>query len=182
MTRQPHSRHHDALTAAIAATAVIWAVLLTMLLTDTDPAPEPPSEGAATPDADRVQRADTGSRGTARTAPPRHERTPPPGDTDRDRARTVVHVGKQEPTSPGGRWPWDALAECESGGNPAAVSPSGTYRGMFQFSIPTWLSVGGTGDPAQASAAEQLRRAKILQARSGFGQWPQCAARLGLTS
>lgn len=75
---------------------------------------------------------------------------------------------------------WAKLAQCESGGNPSAVSASGTYHGLYQFSVATWQAVGGTGLPSQASAAEQTKRAKILQARSGWGQWPACAAKLGL--
>jgi resuscitation-promoting factor RpfB len=34
--------------------------------------------------------------------------------------------------------------------------------------------------PHQASKAEQIRRAQILQSRSGWGQWPACSRRLGL--
>ncbi|MEU2350300.1 ubiquitin-like domain-containing protein [Modestobacter sp. NPDC049651] len=66
---------------------------------------------------------------------------------------------------------WGALAKCESGGRPNAVSSSGTYRGMYQFSRSTWASVGGSGDPAAASAEEQTMRAQMLYARSGAGQW-----------
>jgi peptidoglycan hydrolase CwlO-like protein len=68
------------------------------------------------------------------------------------------------------------IAQCESGGNPHAISPSGQFRGMFQFTYATWAAVGGHGDPAQASAAEQIQRAAILYARSGPGQWPVCGA------
>ena len=75
---------------------------------------------------------------------------------------------------------WDRLAKCESGGNPRAVSSSGTYHGLFQFSVATWRSVGGSGLPSEASPAEQLQRAQALQARSGWGQWPACARKLGL--
>ncbi|HWG93863.1 MAG TPA: ubiquitin-like domain-containing protein [Mycobacteriales bacterium] len=69
---------------------------------------------------------------------------------------------------------WPALARCESGGNPRAVSPTGKYRGLYQFSIATWNSVGGSGDPAAASPDEQTYRAKLLYNRSGAGQWPHC--------
>lgn len=75
---------------------------------------------------------------------------------------------------------WDRLAKCESGGNPRAVSASGTYYGLFQFSLSTWRAMGGSGLPSDASPAEQLQRAQALQARSGWGQWPACARKLGL--
>lgn len=75
---------------------------------------------------------------------------------------------------------WGALAQCESGGNPAAVSRNGLYHGLYQFSVSTWRSVGGSGLPSQASPAEQTQRAQALQARSGWGQWPHCSAKLGL--
>jgi predicted ribosomally synthesized peptide with SipW-like signal peptide len=73
---------------------------------------------------------------------------------------------------------WAALAQCESGGRPDAVSSTGKYRGLYQFSTATWASVGGTGDPAAASAEEQTLRAQMLYARSGAGQWPHCGSRL----
>ena len=73
---------------------------------------------------------------------------------------------------------WAALARCESGGRPNAVSSSGTYRGMYQFSTSTWASVGGKGDPAAASAQEQTYRAQLLYKRSGAGQWPHCGKNL----
>ncbi len=75
---------------------------------------------------------------------------------------------------------WAALAKCESGGNPKAVSSNGLYYGLYQFSLGTWRAMGGSGLPTQASAAEQTARAKALQARSGWGQWPACSAKLGL--
>lgn len=75
---------------------------------------------------------------------------------------------------------WAALAQCESGGNPAAVSSNGLYHGLYQFSVSTWRAVGGSGLPSQASAAEQTQRAQALQARSGWGQWPACSRKLGL--
>lgn len=69
---------------------------------------------------------------------------------------------------------WPALARCESGGNPRAVSSTGKYRGLYQFSMTTWRSVGGAGDPIDASPSEQTYRAKVLYNRSGAGQWPHC--------
>ncbi|HET6298099.1 MAG TPA: transglycosylase family protein [Kribbella sp.] len=68
---------------------------------------------------------------------------------------------------------WKKVANCESSGNPRAVNPAG-YYGLFQFDKQTWRSVGGTGNPAQASAAEQLMRAKKLYAQRGASPWPVC--------
>jgi Transglycosylase-like domain len=67
-----------------------------------------------------------------------------------------------------------AIAACESGGNPRAVSADGQYHGLFQFSQATWNAAGGRGDPAAASVAEQVKRAEILYAQAGPGQWPVC--------
>lgn len=74
---------------------------------------------------------------------------------------------------------WDKLARLESGGNWNANTGNG-YFGGLQFSLPTWRSVGGNGLPSEASREEQIVRAKILQAQSGWGQWPACARTLGL--
>jgi uncharacterized protein YabE (DUF348 family) len=68
---------------------------------------------------------------------------------------------------------WAALAGCESGGNPRAVNPAG-YYGLYQFALSTWYSVGGTGNPVDASPSEQTYRAQVLYQRSGAGQWPVC--------
>jgi Transglycosylase-like domain len=66
------------------------------------------------------------------------------------------------------------IAACESHGNPRAIGGGGAYRGKYQFSYGTWASVGGKGDPARASEAEQDRRAVMLLTRSGRGHWPVC--------
>ncbi|GAA0950999.1 hypothetical protein GCM10009554_51770 [Kribbella koreensis] len=68
---------------------------------------------------------------------------------------------------------WAKVANCESSGNPKAVNPAG-YYGLFQFDLQTWRSVGGTGNPTKASAAEQLMRAKKLYAQRGASPWPVC--------
>ena len=73
---------------------------------------------------------------------------------------------------------WAALAECESGGNPRAVSANGRYRGLYQFDLSTWRSVGGSGDPIDASSAEQTRRAQRLYAQRGRSPWPVCGRHL----
>jgi hypothetical protein len=68
----------------------------------------------------------------------------------------------------------EAIAACESGGNPAAIGGGGAYRGKYQFDYGTWASVGGSGDPAAAPEAEQDARAAALLARSGTNPWPVC--------
>jgi uncharacterized protein YabE (DUF348 family) len=109
-------------------------------------------------------------------------------ETTREPVSQVVAVGTGAPATTGGSGGtvpttsdglnWAALAECESGGNPRAVSSSGRYHGLYQFSVATWQSVGGTGLPSEASPEEQTYRAQILLERSGVGQWPTCGPRL----
>jgi hypothetical protein len=68
----------------------------------------------------------------------------------------------------------EAIAACESGGNPTIVSADGSYRGKYQFDYGTWESVGGSGDPAAAPEDEQDYRAALLYAQSGSSPWPIC--------
>ena len=68
----------------------------------------------------------------------------------------------------------EAIASCESGGDPTAVSADGTYRGKYQFTEETWASVGGSGDPAAAPEAEQDMRAAMLYSEVGASAWPVC--------
>lgn len=73
---------------------------------------------------------------------------------------------------------WEQLRFCESTHNYQAVSPSGVYRGAYQFDVETWQTVGGTGDPAMAPPAEQDARARELYARRGDQPWPICGFHL----
>ena len=68
----------------------------------------------------------------------------------------------------------EAIASCESGGDPTAVDASGTYRGKYQFDTGTWASMGGSGDPAAAPEAEQDYRAALLYSQAGSSPWPVC--------
>ena len=70
----------------------------------------------------------------------------------------------------------NAIASCESGGDPTAVSSDGSYRGKYQFDQGTWASVGGSGDPAAAPEAEQDYRAALLYQRAGSSPWPICGS------
>ncbi len=68
----------------------------------------------------------------------------------------------------------ESIAACESGGDPTIVSADGSYRGKYQFSVSTWESVGGSGDPATAPEHEQDYRAALLYSQSGSSPWPVC--------
>jgi resuscitation-promoting factor RpfB len=91
----------------------------------------------------------------------------------REPVAAQVTVGTKErpafaPTADGLNWA--ALARCESTNNPRAVNPAG-YYGLYQFSLSTWRSVGGTGNPIDASPDEQTYRAQLLYNKAGAGQW-----------
>lgn len=75
---------------------------------------------------------------------------------------------------------WDALAQCESGGNWATNTGNG-YSGGLQFSPTTWAAYGGTGSAADATREQQIAVAEQVQASQGWGAWPSCAAQLGLS-
>lgn len=68
----------------------------------------------------------------------------------------------------------EAIAACESGGDPGAIGGGGLYRGKYQFDTGTWAAVGGAGDPAAAPEAEQDMRAAMLYERAGAAPWPVC--------
>jgi hypothetical protein len=94
------------------------------------------------------------------------------------RAATLVTTGPP-PQPPAGTQTVHAggtlasIAQCESGGNPSTNTGNGFY-GKYQFTQSTWQSVGGSGNPAYASEAEQDKRAAMLYAREGPGPWPVC--------
>jgi uncharacterized protein YabE (DUF348 family) len=73
---------------------------------------------------------------------------------------------------------WEALAECESGGNPRAVSATGLYHGLYQFNVDMWHRMGGIGLPSEATPREQTYRAIRLYKAAGADQWPHCGPRL----
>ncbi len=76
---------------------------------------------------------------------------------------------------------WDAVAQCESGGNWAISTGNGFYGGL-QFTLSTWQAFGGSGNPAAASKAEQIRVAENVLAGQGKGAWPVCGVGLGAAS
>ena len=75
---------------------------------------------------------------------------------------------------------WDALAQCESGGN-WSINTGNGFSGGLQFTSSTWAAYGGTGSPADASREQQIAVAERVQASQGWGAWPSCASQLGLS-
>jgi resuscitation-promoting factor RpfB len=75
---------------------------------------------------------------------------------------------------------WDRLAECESGGNWSINTGNGFYGGL-QFTLSTWRAYGGTGMPHEASREEQIAVAERVQDAQGWGAWPACTSKLGIS-
>jgi hypothetical protein len=68
---------------------------------------------------------------------------------------------------------WDAIAQCETGGNWSTNTGNGAYGGL-QFKQATWSANGGVGNPATASRAEQIRVAENVLRTQGLNAWPKC--------
>ncbi|EIF00637.1 LysM peptidoglycan-binding domain-containing protein [Saccharomonospora glauca] len=71
---------------------------------------------------------------------------------------------------------WDAIAECESGGDWSINTGNGYYGGL-QFSLSTWQAYGGTGMPHEASREQQIAIAERVLEGQGIGAWPVCGSR-----
>ncbi|HEX6446802.1 MAG TPA: transglycosylase family protein [Streptosporangiales bacterium] len=79
---------------------------------------------------------------------------------------------------------WDRLAQCESGGNWQINTGNGFYGGL-QFTQSTWQAYGGTRYASRAdhaSRSAQIAVAERVLAGQGWGAWPACSARLGLSA
>jgi resuscitation-promoting factor RpfC len=74
---------------------------------------------------------------------------------------------------------WDAVAQCESGGNWQANTGNGEYGGL-QFKPGTWTQYGGVGNPAAASREQQIAVANRVFADQGVEAWPKCGSQSGL--
>jgi LysM repeat protein len=68
---------------------------------------------------------------------------------------------------------WDAIAQCESGGNWSTNTGNGFYGGL-QFTQSTWRAYGGTGSAQNASREEQIAVAERVLQGQGIGAWPVC--------
>ncbi|GLZ42559.1 transglycosylase family protein [Actinokineospora sp. NBRC 105648] len=73
---------------------------------------------------------------------------------------------------------WDAVAQCESGGNWNINTGNGYYGGL-QFTPSTWRANGGTGSAHNASRSEQIRVAENVLRTQGIGAWPVCGKKSG---
>ncbi|MGI9603044.1 MAG: transglycosylase family protein [Acidimicrobiales bacterium] len=113
--------------------------------------------------------------------PPTTTEPPPPPPTEPPPTTTAAPANPGEPTAA----QWAALRNCESGGNYAAISPSGAYRGAYQFSQETWDWVAGGAashlvgvDPAAAAPGDQDAMAVALWRLRGSSPWPSCGYHL----
>ena len=126
---------------------------------------------------------------TEAPAPPPAESDPAPEPVDEPDPVTAPAPAPVAPRAPAPTPPpapsgsvsanLDAIARCESGGNPDAYNPAG-YYGAFQFSLATWQGLGMTGDPRDYTYHEQKYVAIALYNQRGYAPWPHCARTLGL--
>jgi hypothetical protein len=128
-------------------------------------------------------------RTTTTTEPPTTTTTEPPTTTTTEPPTTTTEPPPttEAPPPPTGSGQlgdpyyygsWDALAECESGGNWQINTGNGYYGGL-QFSLSSWQGVGGTGYPHEHSRETQIQMGIRLWESSGWGAWPACTAQLG---
>jgi hypothetical protein len=68
---------------------------------------------------------------------------------------------------------WDAVAQCESGGDWGADTGNGYYGGL-QISAGTWNAHGGSGLPHNNSRDAQIQVAESILNSQGAGAWPTC--------
>jgi hypothetical protein len=137
---------------------------------------------AAEAEAEAERQAALAAARTTTPSSPRSTTTsPPPTTTISSPTTTVTPVPTGGPTAE----QWAALRNCESSGRYDAISPSGRYRGAYQFSQATWDWVASFSnpalvgvDPAAASIADQDAQAFALYDRNGAGPWPHCGAYL----
>lgn len=116
----------------------------------------------------------TPAAGPAPDAPP-----PPAPDAPPPPAPDAPPPGPDVPPPPAHRAysvNWDAIAQCESGGN-WGISTGNGFSGGLQFTPSTWHANGGSGSPSGASREEQIRVAENVLHSQGIGAWPVCGRR-----
>ncbi|MFD7030531.1 transglycosylase family protein [Streptomyces sp. NPDC059917] len=118
------------------------------------------------------------SRGYASAPPP-----PAPGPAGVSALGAPGTIGKGAgDCGPGGQWPWDCVADCESTGRWNVNTGNGFYGGL-QFWQPTWEEHGGLGYAPRADLApreQQIRVAEDVLGTQGWEAWPVCSKRYGL--
>ena len=135
---------------------------------------------AAEQDAARDAAANRAASSSSSSSPPSAGSSSSPSPAPAPVAPAPVAApGPQSPAgrgdpSPAERETLARIRWCESRNNYSIVSASGRYRGAYQFDVATWQGVGGSGDPAAASPAEQDYRALLLLRMRGTRPWPHC--------
>jgi hypothetical protein len=110
---------------------------------------------------------------TTTTEPPPPPTEPPPPPSEDPPPDNGGGLG-----DPNSYATWDALAECESGGDWHINTGNGYYGGL-QFSLASWQAVGGTGYPHEHSRETQIAMGQRLYDAQGWGAWPSCTSKLG---
>ncbi len=145
-------------------------------LADADPDLPPPA-----PDA-MIAPVDMPDGPAPEDAPPAPDAFAPPAPEDVPPAPEPVAF---EPPAPDVAPPpapkaytvnWDAIAQCEPGGN-WGINTGNGYSGGLQFTASTWRASGGAGSAAGASREEQIRVAENVLRSQGIGAWPVCGRR-----
>ena len=141
-------------------------------------APPPPAPGLPpAPDAPPPPPAPAGFDPNLPPPPPAPDAPPP----------APIGFGPALPPPPGPDAPppppvhaysvnWDAIAQCESGGN-WAINTGNGYQGGLQFTSSTWHANGGSGSANNASRDEQIRVAENVLHTQGIHAWPVCGRR-----
>ncbi|WP_031465137.1 transglycosylase family protein [Sciscionella sediminilitoris] len=96
-------------------------------------------------------------------------------------AAAVIGIPALATSVPASATNWDAVAQCESGGNWSTNTGNG-FSGGLQFTPSTWRANGGSGSPQSASRSEQIRVAENVKASQGMGAWPNCGSKGGSSS
>ncbi|MFF8264956.1 transglycosylase family protein [Streptomyces virginiae] len=118
-------------------------------------------------------------RGAAEAAPP--PPAPGPAGAAHPGSPGVIGSGPGD-CGPGGEWPWDCVAHCESGGRWAVNTGNGFYGGL-QFWQPTWEEYGGLAFAPRADLADRVQQIRVAQevlGTQGWNAWPVCSKRYGL--
>jgi LysM repeat protein len=96
-------------------------------------------------------------------------------------AGAATLLGPAQAASAASNVNWDAVAQCEAGGNWHINTGNGFYGGL-QFKQSTWAGHGGTQYASRADLAtreQQIAVAEKVRQGQGMGAWPVCGSRGG---